>query len=222
MEVKQKGEISKKRLFSNKAYLGLAVFFALCVLLSQFARVSIIDGAVVATSQLPLRFGQTASPLNLVESILSFLIPALLFCFCTMLLYEMCQQEPSKRRMSRYQKLLVLPLILLALSAIERTLYIYVYEGHFSVHYLGFDFISTLVLALVYLLLAYGKKRAAQLELLLCFALALVEVARFCLPGMSYAYAAGVHFYVSTFLAAIMFYLAYACIGLMMVHDGEE
>jgi len=216
MEVKQTGDTNKKRLSSNKAYSGLAVFFALCVLLSQFARVSIIDGAVVATSQLPLRFSETASSLNLVESILSFLIPALLFCFCGMLFYEICQAEPSTRRMSRYQKCLLLPLILLALSAVERTFYVYMYEGHFSVYYLRFDFISALVLSLVYLLLVYGKKRAAQLFLVLCLAFALVEVARFSLPGMSYAYTAGVSFYVSTFIAAIMFYLAYACVGLSM------
>jgi len=195
----------------------LALVFAATVLLLQFLRISLINGEMVVAFQLPMMAGETASLLTMIESTIAFLIPASLVVFCTLLVFIEYRNESSITQIGNRRKLLVYPLIIFVISALQKTLYIYLYEGNFSIEYTWLELLTSVTLITVFTLIILEKIKSGYWLMILCFVFALVEVLRLCIPDTFYSYVTGSNISIFAFVSAVSFYVSYLFVGLSFV-----
>ena len=191
-----------------------ALIFASIVLLFQFLRISIIGGELNIVTQSPILISEADSALTIIETAISLTMPTLLVIFCILLVKEICRKNPSLTRVRRTHRLLVIPLLVLVISAIQKTLYIFAYEGSFSLKFTWVELLTSTVLLTVYYLTVKRKLKFSYWIMGACFIFIMFEVCRLCLPGFSYTYIIGINIYISTFISAVIFYLTYIFIEL--------
>lgn len=194
-----------------------ALVFAFIALLFKFMRISFISGELVAIGQLPMLASETASSLTLIESVTALLIPATLVVFCALLAVEECRREPFIARINACLKLIIIPLLLFVLSALEKSVYIYLYEGQFSLEYTWLELLTSVAILAAYALTVYKKLKSGYLLVAVCSIFAIFEVLRLSIPGFSDAYVVGNNVYISAFAAEASFYFAYLSLGLFFV-----
>lgn len=194
-----------------------ACVFALIVLLFQFLRVSVIGGNLMAVWQLPMLDNETSNLLAIIESAIALLIPITLVIFCILLVIEECRKEPYPARINRYLKLMVIPLALMVIGALEKTGYIFLYEGNFSLEYTWIELLTSALILIIYGLTVFDKLKSGYWLMLICFVFIIMEVCRLSFPNISYAYVIGNNVYLSTFAGAALFYFSYLFLGLSFV-----
>jgi len=172
---------------------------------------------MVVTFQLPMMAGETASHLTMIESAIAFLIPASLVIFCALLVFEEYRNEPSITQIGNRLKLLVYPLVILVISALQKTLYIYLYEGNFSIEYTWLELLTSIILITVFTLIIFEKIKSGYWLIILCLGFVLVEVLRLCLPDNYYSYVTGSNISIFAFASAVSFYISYMFVGLSFV-----
>ena len=190
--------------------LIIATVFATIVLALQFLRISVISGEFVMQGQLPLHAGESASLLTIVESVIAILIPATLVVFFILLIMK---------RSELYLKLMLIPVSLLIISALQKTFYILMYEGAFSLEFTGPELLISIIITMAYALTVFGKIKSGYWLIITCLALVIFEVVRLSFPAISYAYVIGNNVYISTFVSAVSFYFAYMFLGLSFVFN---
>jgi hypothetical protein len=198
----------------------IALVCALVILVLLFVSVSIVDGEVRVSAQLPMHFTTYAGALVVIEALLSFLIPAVLLALCVLVVVEERRKNASMVRVKRYFALLAIPIGLRILSAIEETIYILLYEGRFSLEYTWTAFLTAAFILVIYTMTATGKFQSGLWLVITALVFAAVEVAKLIFPEISfapYAYVVDNNVYLSTFAAAVLFYLTYACLGISIV-----
>ncbi|MCL2254381.1 MAG: hypothetical protein FWC09_08040 [Lachnospiraceae bacterium] len=194
----------------------IAMIFSAVVLIFQFVRISILSGELSITTQLPMQLSEEASLLTIIESTLSILIPLALFVISIMIVCEGCRKNPSQERINLFFKLNITPIMLMFVSAVESTFYFFVYESRFTLEYTWLELLTSILILTVYIFTINKKIKTGYLLMIVCLAFVLVEVFRFSFPEMSYAYVVGSNIHISTFLAAVLFYLAYLFLGLSL------
>ncbi|MCL2052810.1 MAG: hypothetical protein FWG91_13955 [Lachnospiraceae bacterium] len=195
----------------------IALIFALTVLVFQFVRISIISGEMVLSSQLPMMASESASLLTVIESVIALLIPVTLVGFFVLLIISVCRKEASIASVNICLKLLIVPASLLLVSALQKTLYIYLYEGRFSIEYTWLELLISTTVITIYSLTVFEKLKSGYWLILACLIFVLVEVGRLSIPGVSYAYVINNNVYISTFVSAISFYFSYMFLGLSFI-----
>ncbi|MDR2546901.1 MAG: hypothetical protein LBC96_05225 [Lachnospiraceae bacterium] len=200
-----------------------AMISALLIVILQFVNIRIESGAINVKFQLPISYG--TSLLTLLESSLMFSIYLMLALFCIFLLRAKMRKPYIAEKVGRWHMWLMLPFVFSIFRIIEKGVYLYLYEGQFSLRYYWIDLIQVVVLWISYLLMVYVKHSfASTLSLLfvtLCFAAALLELARLVVPGYSLDYVVGLNVYISTFATAILFYITYIFVGLSIYSDQK-
>ncbi|MCL2718529.1 MAG: hypothetical protein FWE14_07080 [Lachnospiraceae bacterium] len=202
----------------------IALVFAAIVLLFQFMRVSVISGELILLSHLPMLASESASLLTIIESVIALLIPATLVIFCVLLVIEECRKEPNIMRINTCLKLMIIPISLFLASAIQKTAYIFLYEGKFSIEYTWLELSISSILVTVYSLTVFEKMKSGYWLVLVCLAFVIVEVGRLSFPDVSYAYVINNNVYISAFTSAASFYFSYMFLGLsfLLYHRKEN
>lgn len=193
-----------------------ALVFSAIILLFQFLRISVLGGELSVTTQLPMQFSEEASLLTTIETILAFLVPALLLILSILLVIEECRKTTSAKRIKIYYILFILPAALLTINAIEKTLYIFAYEGRLSLRYTWDELLTSAIILTVYILTVFDKIKSGYLLMIACLVFVIIEVCRLSFPDISYAYVIGSNVYISTFASAVLLYLTYLFIGLSL------
>ena len=202
---------------SKKIASIIALIFASIVLFLQFVRASVIAGDFIFVWQLPMIASDSASHLTIIESVIAILIPAVLVVFCGLLVFEELRKEPLASRLNLYLRLMIIPVALLAVSAMQKTLYIYLYEGAFSIEFTWLELLTSITLIVIYALTIYEKFKSGYWLIITCLTLIIVEVIRLSIPDISYAYTIGNNVYISTFASSVLFYFSYLFIGLSFI-----
>ncbi|MDR0221235.1 MAG: hypothetical protein LBI54_07530 [Lachnospiraceae bacterium] len=153
----------------------------------------------------------------IIEAVLSFLIPAVLLTLCLLVVIEERRKGASMVRVKRYFVLLSVPIGLRIISAIENTIYIFLYEGRFSLEYTWTALLTAAFLLVIYAMTATGKFRSGLWLVATALVFAAVEVAKLVYPEISLAYVVDITVYVSTFAAAVLFYLTYVFLGFSII-----
>ena len=195
----------------------IALIFATIVLVFQFMRISFIGGEWVVICQLPMLASETASLLTIIESVTALLVPATMVVFGILLVIEECRREAFIARINTCLKLMLIPLLLFVLSALEKSVYIYLYEGQFSLEYTWLELVTSISILAVYALTVYKKLKSGYLLVIICLAFVIFEVFRLSIPGFFDAYIVGNNIYVSAFTSVISFYFAYLFLGLSFI-----
>jgi hypothetical protein len=190
---------------------------ALVVLAFQFVGVSVADGVVSVSTQLPLHFTVYAGLLAVFEAALALLIPAVLAVLCVLVVVEERRKGASMVRVKRYFVFLATPLALQIISAIEKTVYILLYEGRFSLEYTWTALLTAAFLMVIYVMTATGKFQSGVWLVATGLVFAAVEVAKLVFPDTSLAYVVDINVYISTFASAVLFYLTYVFLGFSIV-----
>ena len=195
----------------------IALVFAAFVLLFQFVRASVISGELVMQSQLSLHVGESASLLTIIETVLAFLIPLSLVILCGLLVYQECRKEPVFDRIEFFLKLMIIPVVIMFISALQKTLYIYLYEGSFSIEFTWPTLLTSIVISAVYALTVFDKVKSGYWLIVTCLIFIIVDVLSLCFPGFPYAYVIGNNVYISMFISSVSFYFAYLFLGMSFV-----
>jgi hypothetical protein len=195
----------------------IASICALLVLTFEFVAISVISGEFRINGHLPLNFSEEASILNLVESTLSLMVPALLTVFCVFMMVEECRKASSVPRIKHFLKLLALPILLMIVSALQKTVYLLIYEGNFTLDYTWGYLLISAVLFVLYAMAIYMKLKTGFLLAIACLVCIVIEVIRFSFLNLSYAYVSGSTVYISTFASAVLFYLTYLFLSFSII-----
>jgi hypothetical protein len=120
-------------------------------------------------------------------------------------------------RVKRYFVFLATPLALQIISAIEKTGYILLYEGRFSLEYTWTALLTAAFLMVIYVMTATGKFQSGAWLVATGLVFAMVEVTKLVFPDTSLAYVVDINVYISTFASAVLFYLTYVFLGFAIV-----
>jgi hypothetical protein len=117
---------------------------------------------------------------------------------------------------------MLVPIGIMIVSAVEETIYIAMFDQHFSLEFTWQKLLTSAVLFAVYAITVFKAVKSKLWLVIASSALMIVEVGKLIFPQLSFAYVVDANIYIADFLSALLLYAAFLFIAFSIAYHQRK